>query len=114
MKVPWRELADKTLGLNDNTQKSFPCSFNKQYGHICLGKNGMVFVSEKGFLKKKFEILLDAPYNEVTYRMVDRFKIDLFHKSKTYHIDTLDMSAKALYRLIENMSNSLTQVRVIR
>ena len=103
MANPWRDLAEKTLGPNDAVKKSYPCNFNKQYGYLCLGKNKMVFVSEKGFLKKKYEVLLDAPYKEANVRIVDRFNIELVHKGETNRVETTGISAKTLVKGIDDV-----------
>lgn len=112
MASPWRDLAEKTIGPNDTVKKSYPCNFNKQYGYLCLGKNKMVFVSEKGFFKKKYEVLLDAPYQEVNIRVANRFGIDLVNKDKTNHIETAGITAKNIVQAIEDVSKSFTQTTV--
>ena len=112
MVSPWRDLAEKTIGPNDTVKKSYPGNFNKQYGYLCLGKNKMVFVSEKGFFKKKYEVLLDAPYQEVNVRLADRFWIDLVHKDKTNHFETMGISAKIVFQAIEDVSKYSTQTTV--
>ena len=52
MSQPWHDLAVKTMGPDDEIEKTYSCSFDKQNGYLCLGRNKMVFVSVKGFLKK--------------------------------------------------------------
>ena len=62
----------------------------------------MVFVNEKGFLRKKYEVLFDAPYNEVDkVDLAGRFQIDLLHNNKTHKIETSDISARVVVAGIE-------------
>jgi hypothetical protein len=61
---------------------------------------------------ERARVLLDAPYQEVNVRLSDRFGIDLVHKDKTNHIETMGISAKIVFQAIEDVSKSSTQTTV--
>lgn len=104
MAQPWQDLAKKTLGPDDTIEKTYSCTFNKQNGYLCLGNKRMVFVNVKGFLKKNYEVLLNAPYNEVDdVKLASRFRIDFSHKDKTHFVETSDIPAKILVEGIQDM-----------
>jgi len=64
----------------------------------------MVFVKVKGFLKKNYEVLLNAPYEEVdNVKLASRFRIDLSHDDKTHVIETSDIPAKIVVDGIHDM-----------
>jgi len=104
MAQPWHDLAKTTLGPDDTIEKTYSCTFNKQNGYLCLGNKKMVFVNVKGFLRKNYEVLLEAPYNEVSeVKLASRFSIDLTHNDKTHQIEVSDIPAKIVVEGIENM-----------
>jgi hypothetical protein len=97
MSTPWLDLAKKTLGPDDTIEKTYYCRFEKQSGYLCLGRNKMVFVSVKGFLKKTYNVLLDAPYEEVDeVKLAGRYKIEIVHSGKTHPLESSDITAKIL------------------
>ena len=64
----------------------------------------MVFVNVKGFLRKNYEVLLNAPYEELgEITLASRFRIDLSHKDKLHHIETSDISARIIVEGIQDM-----------
>jgi hypothetical protein len=102
---PWYDLAEKTLGPDDTIEKTYSCTFNKQNGYLCLGNNKLVFVNVKGFLRKNYEVLLDAPYNEVDeVNLASRFTIDLAHNNKRHQIVTSDIPARIVVEGIKDIS----------
>ena len=104
MAQPWLDLAKTTLGPDDTIEKTYSCTFNKQSGYLCLGNNKLVFVNVKGFLRKKYEVLLNTPYNDLDdVTLADRFTIDLRHKDKTHYIETSDIPAKIVAEGIQSM-----------
>ena len=107
MSQPWHDLAAKIIGPDDKIEKTYSCSFDKQNGYLCLGRNKMVFVSVKGFLKKSYEVLLDAPYNEIKeVVLANRFKIDINFKDKIHSIETSDVAAKVVVVGIEEVTKA--------
>jgi len=107
MSHAWHDLAEQALGPDDTIEKTYSCNFDKQNGYLCLGRKKMVFVSVKGFLKKTYNLLLDAPYNEIKeVGLESRFRINLIHKDKTHKIETSDVSAKIVVEAIEEMVKS--------
>jgi hypothetical protein len=107
MTQPWHDLAEKTLDSDDKIEKTYECSFDKQNGYLCLGRKKMVFVGVKGFLKKSYNLLLDASYSDVTeIALANRYKIDLAYKDKHHSIETSDVSAKIVIQGIEEVTKS--------
>ena len=104
MAQPWLDLAKTTIGPDGTVEKTYSCTFNKQNGYLCLGNNKLVFVNVKGFLRKNYEVLLNAPYDEVDdVKLTSRFRIDLSHKDKTHSIETSDIPAKIVVEGIQDM-----------
>ena len=104
MTQPWHEIAKTTIGADDNIEKTYSCTFDKQNGYLCLGNNKIVFVNVKGFLRKKYEVLLDTAYDRLdNVDLVSRFEIDLSHNDKIHHIETSDIPAKIVAAEIQSM-----------
>ena len=114
MSTPWHDLAEKTVGPDDTIEKTYSCRFEKQNGYLCLGRKKMVFISVKGFLKKSYDVLLDAPYDEIDeVKLTGRYKINLIHKGETRLIETSDISAKILVKGIQDViQSSSAQVEI--
>ena len=107
MSHAWHDLADQALGPDDTVEKTYVCNFDKQHGYLCLGRKKMVFVNVKGFLKKTYNLLLQASYDEITeVGLQSRFRINLIHKGKTHVIETSDVSAKIVVEAIKELVNS--------
>ena len=107
MSAPWHDLAEKTLGSDDKIEKTYSCRYEKQNGYLCLGRKKMVFVSVKGFLKKTYSVLMDAPYNEIDeVKLVGRYKFEVVHKGTSHPIETSDITAKILVEGIEEVSKA--------
>jgi hypothetical protein len=49
----------------DEVQNIFEASHNNQHGYVLLTKKKLLFVREKGFLKRSYNLDLDVPYNIV-------------------------------------------------
>jgi hypothetical protein len=104
MSQPWHDLAEKTLGPDDTVERTYSCSFDNQYGYLCLGRKKMVFVNVKGFLKKNYYVLFDAPYNEINeVGLASRFKFNLVRRDKTHQLETSEVSAKVVVNGIEDV-----------
>jgi hypothetical protein len=107
MSPPWHDLAEKTVGSDDTIEKTYSCRFEKQGGYLCLGRKKMVFISVKGFLKKSYEVLFDASYDDISeVKLAGRYKIDIVHKGETRSIETSDISAKILVEAIQDIIKS--------
>jgi len=104
MAQPWHEIAKTTLGSDDTIEKTYSCTFNKQNGYLCLGNKKLVFVNVKGFIRKKYEVLLNAPYDELNdVKLASRFGIDIFHNDKTHFVESSDIPAKIIVEGIQDM-----------
>jgi len=114
MSNPWHDLAEKTLGPDDTIEKTYSCRFEKQGGYLCLARKKMVFVSVKGFLRKSYDVLLNAPYDEIDeVKRAGRYKIDHIQKGETHLIETSDISAKILVEGIQDViKSSSAQVEI--
>ncbi len=107
MSQPWHDLAVKTIGPDDKIEKTYSCSFDKQNGYLCLGRKKMVFVSVKGFLKKTYDVLLNASYDDIKeVKLASRFRIDLNYNDKVHSIETSDVSAKVVVQGIEDVTKT--------
>ena len=59
------DLAEKTLEPDDEVQDIFNASHNDQNGYVMLSQKKLLFVSEKGFFRKIYDLVLEVPYDEV-------------------------------------------------
>ena len=67
----------------------------------------MVFVSVKGFLKKTYNVIIEAPYDEIDeVKVTSRFRAEINHKGKKYVVMTSDISAKILVNGIKEVIES--------
>ncbi len=116
MSKPWLDLAEETLGPDDTVERTYSCNFNKQYGYLCLGRKKMVFVNVKGFLRKSYKVLLDAPYPEVDeVKLVSRYNFEITYNGETHQLQTSDISAKIVVEAIKEViksSNVKSQVSI--
>ena len=97
MSQPWYDLAKQKLGPDDEIKRTYTCRLENDGGYLCLGSKKMVFVNEKGFLRKSYNVLLDVPYTDVNeIGLADRFSLDVVQQDKRYKLVSSDVSAKII------------------
>ena len=104
----WREIVAKRLAAGDEVLKEYPGKLDGQEGHLALSKERVVFVNEKGFLKKTYSVTLDVPIN----------KIGKIERTKKYELEFIDDTgtphklSTVLTRVpSENIEESLKELR---
>lgn len=77
MSSKWFEMAKQALEPGDEVQKSYPASHIGQSGYLVMSKSKLLFVSEKGFFKKNYNVDLEVPYNKVDEIQHDKNRLTL-------------------------------------
>ncbi|MDQ1280000.1 MAG: hypothetical protein QG670_1262 [Thermoproteota archaeon] len=60
------EEAKKRLEPEDRIQKSYAARHNGVSGYFLMSKKRLLFIEEKGFLQKRYYLILDVPYEKIT------------------------------------------------
>jgi hypothetical protein len=82
----WVEITKKRLTSGDDIVKSYPGKLNGDDGHLAMSKERVVFVNEKGFLKRTYNVVLDLPYNKMKkIELKDKYNLDLIDSDGTKH-----------------------------
>jgi hypothetical protein len=70
------EVARGRLGPQDEVQRSYAGRLDDRRGMLMASNEKLLFVEEKGFLSKTYDVVLDLPYGEVRECVpVDRYKM---------------------------------------
>jgi hypothetical protein len=59
------KIAEGSLGLEDKIQKSYAGDLDGVYGIIFMSTRKLIFITEKGFFRKSYNLVLDLPYEKI-------------------------------------------------
>ncbi len=59
------KIVEENLGLEDKVQKTYPGDLDGVYGSISMSKKKLLFISEKGLFSKRYNLVLDLPYEKI-------------------------------------------------
>ncbi|UCH38028.1 MAG: PH domain-containing protein [Candidatus Bathyarchaeota archaeon] len=57
--------AERKMTSGDTINRSFTARLNGDYGHLFLTHQKLIFVEEKGFFSKTYNVTLDLPYTNI-------------------------------------------------
>ena len=82
MKPKWYEFGEKSLSKDDEIKKNYTGRLNGDYGHLMLSDKKILFVKEEGFLRKKYAVTLNLPYENIEgVEQEDRFDLKIDKES---------------------------------
>ncbi len=82
MKPKWYEFGEKSITKDDEIKKNYTGRLNGDYGHLMLSNKKMLFVKEEGFLRKKYTVALNLPYENIEeIEQEDRFDLKITEES---------------------------------
>ena len=100
------EIARERLESGDEVQRSYGGRLDNRGGTLMGSKNKLVFVEEKGFLSKTYDVVLDLPYENVReFTSIDKYRLRITDTEGKKHEFVSDIAAstvdKALKELME-------------
>ncbi len=91
------EIAKERLELGDEVQRSYIGKLDNKYGALLGSNSKLLFIEEKGFLSKSYNVLLDLPYESVKeFTPVDKFKLRITDLEGEHHEFVSDLSASRI------------------
>jgi hypothetical protein len=84
MAPKWRDMAERNLEKGDEIEKSYPAELQGQNGYILMSKKKLQFISEEGFLRKSYDLMIDLPYE----------RIEDISQGGKYELDIMDDEGK--------------------
>jgi hypothetical protein len=82
MKPKWYEFGEKSLAKDDEVKKNYTGRLNGEYGHLMLSGKKLLFVKEEGFLRKKYAVTLNLPYEDIEeVKQEDRYDLKITGES---------------------------------
>ena len=96
MKPKWYEFGEKSISQDDKVKKNYTGRLNGEYGHLMLSDKKILFVKEEGFLRKKYAVTLNLPYENIEeIKEEDKFDLKITEESGgSYEFITDDIPAK--------------------
>jgi hypothetical protein len=67
VKIPSKyvEIAEKELEKGDKVDKSYTGRLDGEFGHLLMSNENLMFVTEKGFLSKKYKLVQKIPFADI-------------------------------------------------
>ena len=66
------KVVEESLGLEDKVQKSYEARLDGAYGIIFMSKRKLLFITEKGRSLKRYDLVLDLPYEKIKSLRTER------------------------------------------
>jgi hypothetical protein len=66
------KIVKECLGLEDKIQKSYEARLDGAYGIIFMSKRKLLFITEKGRFRKRYDLVLDLPYEKIKSLRTER------------------------------------------
>ncbi|MHA2394965.1 MAG: hypothetical protein ACXAEX_23805, partial [Promethearchaeota archaeon] len=99
MSQNWYKVAEKALGSGDTIQRSYPGSLDGNNGYLSISKNRLIFVKVKGFLSKKYNVIMNLPISEISeIKPSKRFELEISSSDTKYKMNTGDFPARIVLR----------------
>ena len=92
----WYEFGEKSIAKDDEFKKTYTGRLNGEFGHLMLSDKKMLFVKEEGFLRKKYVVTLNLPYEDIEeIKEEDRYDLKITEESGgSYKFITDDIPVK--------------------
>jgi len=82
MKPKWYEFGEKSIAKDDEVKKNYVGRLDGEYGHLMLSDKKLLFVKEEGFLRKKYAVTLNLPYENIEeIKQENRFDLKITEES---------------------------------
>lgn len=101
MSQNWYKEAEKILESGDAIEKSYTGTLSGKFGYLILSAKKLVFIHQKGFLRKSYETLLNTSLKNITeLKSTSSYKVLLTIDDKIHSFET-EVSPKIV---IENIN----------
>jgi hypothetical protein len=104
MSQNWYKVAEKALESGDTIQRNYPGSLDGNNGYLSISKNRLVFVSVKGFLSKKYNVIMNLPISEISeIKPSKRFELEISSSDTKYKMNTGELPARIVLRALDEV-----------
>ena len=90
MSIKWLDLAKQKLDPKDRIQREYQVQFDGKTGWLVMSFRKLLFVEERGFLRKKYNLLLDLPYENIDNIALERNQLVITDSENRKHICTTE------------------------
>jgi hypothetical protein len=63
--VKWFDVALQHLAPEDKDEYNYPVRCDGKQGYLVLSQRKVLFLEEKGFISKHYDVILDIPYEHI-------------------------------------------------
>lgn len=96
--------ARERLEPGDEVKKSYSGRLDNRGGMLIGSNSKLIFVEEKGFLSKTYDVVLDLPYENVKEcALVDRYKLRIADSEGRKHEFVSDISASMVDNALKEL-----------
>jgi hypothetical protein len=88
----WLEAALDRLDPDDVDERNYFVRCDGKRGYLVLSQRKLIFVEEKGFLKKTYNVILDLPYEHIDRVAGESYYTLFFEAENNRHIVKTDVS----------------------
>jgi len=111
MSAEWTDIVKNKLENKDKMQKSYYIKHNGISGFLVLSKNKLLFIEEKGFLRKKYTLALEIPYNKIGNITVENStRLSISEDGKKHSFTSIDVPSS---EIVENLEELIKMITII-
>ncbi|MFP3952325.1 MAG: hypothetical protein ACLFVP_09335 [Candidatus Bathyarchaeia archaeon] len=86
MAPKWMDIAERNLEKGDEIEKTYPAELNDKYGYILMSNQKVQFISEEGFLRKSYDLMLDMSYEKIQdIKQGGKYELEITDKEGEKH-----------------------------
>jgi hypothetical protein len=106
------EMAKERLERGDEVQRSYLGKLDNKYGALLGSNSKLVFVEEKGFLSKSYNVILDLPYEGIREcTPVDRYKLRITDQEGGQHEFVSDLNASTIDDSLKDLMKAASSAK---
>ncbi len=107
------DFARNRLEQGDQVQKTYMTRLEGKYGHLVLSNRKLLFIEEKGLVRKTYSLVWETPYDKIEdIRSVDNHTLELTEAGGQKRVFKSDIAVSNIEESIRQlMTSNLPQAK---
>jgi hypothetical protein len=96
-------MGKEALQSGDKIEKSYTGKLDGKFGHIMVSNKRLLFVSEKGFISKKYDITMNEPLEDIQIRHKTRDKFYIDTNGSHHEFESIEIPGTIVEKRIRSL-----------
>jgi hypothetical protein len=103
MTAKWYKKGEEALKPGDKIEKSYTGKLDGKFGHIIVSDKRLLFITEKGFISKKYNIILNEPLKDVKIKHKTQYKFYIDSNGSNHEFESIDIPGTIVEKGIQSL-----------